>query len=116
MKIKLLFFLLLFSLCSSEVVDEGIFIDPVDLKNLKMLETNENIDLSNNDFLIINYWASWCLECIEEHPYLIELSKTKGFENSVFMLSFQDSKENALKFVNEYGAVSYTHLTLPTKA
>jgi len=68
-----------------------------------MLETNENIDLSNNDFLIINYWASWCLECIEEHPYLIELSKTKGFENSVFMLSFQDSRENALKFINEYG-------------
>ena len=71
------------------IVDEGIFIDPVDLKNLKILETNENIDLSNNNFLIINYWASWCLECIEEHPYLIELSKTKGFENSVFMLSFK---------------------------
>ena len=78
MKIKLLIFLLLFSFCSAEVVDDGIFIDPVDLKNLKILETNENIDLSNNNFLIINYWASWCLECIEEHPYLIELSKTKG--------------------------------------
>ena len=50
MKIKLLIFLLLFSLCSSEVVDEGIFIDPVDLKNLQILETNENIDLSNNNF------------------------------------------------------------------
>ena len=33
MKIKLLIFLLLFSFCTSEVVDEGIFIDPVDLKN-----------------------------------------------------------------------------------
>lgn len=48
MKIKLLIVLLLFSFCSSDVVDEGIFIDPVDLKNLKILETNENIDLSNN--------------------------------------------------------------------
>ena len=103
MKIKLLIFLLLFSFCSSEVVDEGIFIDPVDLKNLKTLDTNENIDLSNKDFLIINYWASWCLECIEEHPYLIELSKTKGFEDSIFMLSFQDSRENALTFTKEYG-------------
>ena len=88
MKIKLLTFLLMISFCSSEVVDEGIFIEPVDLKNLKTLDTNENIDLSNKDFLIINYWASWCLECIEEHPYLIELSKTKGFEDSIFMLSF----------------------------
>ena len=103
MKIKLLTFLLMISFCSSEVVDEGIFIESVDLNNLKTLDTNENIDLSNKDFLIINYWASWCLECIEEHPYLIELSKTKGFEDSVFMLSFQDSRENALKFTNEYG-------------
>ena len=103
MKIKLLTFLLMISFCSSDVIDEGIFIESVDLNNLKTLDTNENIDLSNKDFLIINYWASWCLECIEEHPYLIELSKTKGFENSVFMLSFQDSRENALKFINEYG-------------
>ena len=103
MKIKLLTFLIMFSLCSSEVVDEGIFIEPVNLKNLKTLDTNENIDLSNKDFLIINYWASWCLECIEEHPYLIELSKTKGFEDSIFMLSFQDSRENALTFTKEYG-------------
>ena len=103
MKIKLLTFLLMISFCSSDVVDEGIFIESVDLNNLKTLDTNENIDLSNKDFLIINYWASWCLECIEEHPYLIELSKTKGFEDAVFMLSFQDSRENALKFTNEYG-------------
>ena len=103
MKIKLLTFLLMISFCSSDVVDEGIFIESVDLNNLKTLDTNENIDLSNKDFLIINYWASWCLECIEEHPYLIELSKTKGFEDSVFMLSFQDSRDNALKFTNEYG-------------
>ena len=103
MKIKLLTFLLMISFCSSDVIDEGIFIESVDLNNLKTLDTNENIDLSNKDFLIINYWASWCLECIEEHPYLIELSKTKGFEDAVFMLSFQDSRENALKFTNEYG-------------
>ena len=103
MKIKLLTFLLMISFCSSDVVDEGIFIESVDLNNLKTLDTNENIDLSNKDFLIINYWASWCLECIEEHPYLIELSKTKGFEDSVFMLSFQDSRENALTFTKEYG-------------
>ena len=83
-------------------VKHAMNITDIDDKTIKA-STNENIDLSNNNFLIINYWASWCLECIEEHPYLIELSKTKGFENSVFMLSFQDSRKNALKFINEYG-------------
>tara|TARA_B100000965_G_scaffold354263_1_gene330666 strand:+ start:4102 stop:4590 length:489 start_codon:yes stop_codon:yes gene_type:complete len=103
MKIKILALALLISFCSADAVNERIFIEPSDLKNLKTLDTGKNIDISENDLLIINYWASWCLECIEEHPYLIEISKTKGFENAVYMLSFQDSRENALKFVSEYG-------------
>ena len=110
MKIKIFAILILFSFCSPNTVDQNIFIDPSDLKNLKTLDTNENIDISNKNFLIINYWASWCLECIEEHPFLIELSKTKGFEDSVFMLSFQDSRENALKFITEYGTGNINYI------
>jgi DsbE subfamily thiol:disulfide oxidoreductase len=103
MKIKILALALLISFCSPNTIDERIFIELTDLNNLKTLDTRENIDISDSELLIINYWASWCLECIEEHPYLIELSKTKGFENVVYMLSFQDSRENALKFITEYG-------------
>jgi len=103
MKIKILALALLISFCSPNTIDERIFIELSDLNNLKTLDTRENIDISESELLIINYWASWCLECIEEHPYLIELSKTKGFENVVYMLSFQDSRENALKFITEYG-------------
>ena len=103
MKIKILAIALLISFCSPNTIDERIFIELTDLNNLKTLDTRENIDISESELLIINYWASWCLECIEEHPYLIELSKTKGFENVVYMLSFQDSRENALKFITEYG-------------
>ena len=103
MKIKIFALALLISFCSPNTIDERIFIELSDLNNLKTLDTRENIDISDSELLIINYWASWCLECIEEHPYLIELSKTKGFENVVYMLSFQDSRENALKFITEYG-------------
>ena len=110
MKIKLLIFVLLISFCSSNATDDGIFINSSDLNNLKTLDTGENIDISDKELMIINYWASWCLECIEEHPYLIELSKTKGFEDSVYMLSFQDSRDNALKFISEYGAGNINYL------
>jgi DsbE subfamily thiol:disulfide oxidoreductase len=103
MKIKIFALALLISFCSPNIIDERISIELSDLNNLKTLDTRENIDISESELLIINYWASWCLECIEEHPYLIELSKTKGFENVVYMLSFQDSRENALKFITEYG-------------
>ena len=53
--------------------------------------------------MIINYWASWCLECIDEHQYLIELSKTRGLTDKVILVSFQDSIENSIDFLNEYG-------------
>jgi len=110
MKIKLLTLALFISFCSQNTVDEGIVIETSDLNSLKTLDTGENIDISEADFLVINYWASWCLECIEEHPYLIELSKTKGFENAVYMLSFQDSRENGLKFISEYGSGNINYL------
>jgi len=110
MKIKLLTLALFISFCSQNTVDEGIFIETSDLNSLKTLDTGENIDISEADFLVINYWASWCLECIEEHPYLIELSKTKGFENAVYMVSFQDSRENGLKFISEYGSGNINYL------
>ena len=32
----------------------------------------------NNEFYILNIWASWCLPCRNEHKYLIELSKNKS--------------------------------------
>jgi len=110
MKIKVLALALFISFCSQNTVGEGIFIETSDLNSLKTLDTGENIDISEADLLVINYWASWCLECIEEHPYLIELSKTKGFENAVYMLSFQDSRENGLKFISEYGSGNINYL------
>ena len=110
MKIKLLTFLLMISFCSSDVVDEGIFIESVDLNNLKTLDTNENIDLSNKDFLIINYWASWCLECIEEHELLISLSEIPELKNKILLVSFQDSEDNAISFLNKYGYGEITYV------
>ena len=110
MKIKVLALALFIAFCSQNTFDEGIFIETSDLNSLKTLDTGENINISEADLLVINYWASWCLECIEEHPYLIELSKTKGFENAIYMLSFQDSRENALKFISEYGSGNINYL------
>ena len=45
----------------------------------RMLYINKEISLGElikkNKFSIINIWASWCLPCRNEHPYLIDLQK-----------------------------------------
>ena len=92
---------LLISHCSSSSNEntENIRVNNL---NLKPLIEEDKIQLET-DFLIINYWASWCLECIEEHELLISLAESQKLEGKVVMVSFQDNIENSIEFLNNYG-------------
>jgi cytochrome c biogenesis protein CcmG/thiol:disulfide interchange protein DsbE len=103
MKVRFVLLLFLIISCSVDTEDSKIEIDQSIFNNLITLETNESLTIDTSNYVIINYWASWCLECIEEHQYLIELSKTRGLTDKVILVSFQDSIENSINFLNEYG-------------
>ena len=103
MKVRFVLLLFLIISCSVDTEDSRIEIDQSIFNNLITLETNESLTIDTSNYVIINYWASWCLECIEEHQYLIELSKTRGLTDKVILVSFQDSIENSIDFLNEYG-------------
>lgn len=103
MKVRFVLLLFLIISCSVDTEDSKIEIDQSIFNNLITLETNESLTIDTSNYVIINYWASWCLECIEEHQYLIELSKTRGLTDKVILVSFQDSIENSIDFLDEYG-------------
>ena len=52
--------------------------------SLKELYSGKNIFLNDllleNELNLINIWASWCLPCKDEHPFLMILSKNKNIE------------------------------------
>ena len=100
-KFSLVLLVLLISFCSSSSNDNT---DTIKLNNLnlKPLIEEDKIQLET-DFLIINYWASWCLECIEDHELLISLAESEKLEGKVVMVSFQDNIENSIEFLNNYG-------------
>ena len=103
MKIKFLsIFLLFFTACNLTTSNETEQYIKVNTSTLYSLEENKKIDLDEN-FLIINYWASWCLECIEEHELLLSLAELEKFNNSVLMVSFQDNVNSSIDFLNNYG-------------
>ena len=103
MKIKFLsIFLLFFTACNLTTSNETEQYIKVNTSTLYSLEENKNIDLDEK-FLIINYWASWCLECIEEHELLLSLAELEKFNNSVLMVSFQDNVNSSIDFLNNYG-------------
>jgi len=50
-----------------------------------------------NQFYLINIWASWCAPCREEHPFLMKLSNQKGLE--LIGLNYKDETKNAKIFL-----------------
>ena len=54
-----------------------------------------------NNFYIINIWASWCVPCKKEHSILMALSKKKSIK--LIGLNYRDNLKNAKKFIDELG-------------
>jgi len=55
----------------------------------------------NNNFSIINIWASWCLPCRDEHVYLLNLKRRKNL--NIIGINYKDQKSNAIKFLTDLG-------------
>ena len=56
---------------------------------------------SSKDFTVLNIWASWCIPCRIEHPFLMDL-KNKNQIN-IIGLNYKDESGNAKNFLKNYG-------------
>lgn len=50
---------------------------------------------------LLNVFASWCVPCREEHPFLVELAKDPRFR--LVGLNYKDKPDNAFAFLGELG-------------
>ena len=71
-------------------------------KNIPYIEseifnTNNKINskeiFKGNKFYLMNIWASWCIPCRDEHPFLMKLSSLKNIE--IIGLNYKDKNKNA---------------------
>ncbi len=79
---------------------------PAPAFTLKNLETNETVSLEQlrGKPVVLNFWASWCGPCKQEHPYL-EWAKREYGDRVVFLgIIFEDTEDNAKAFLRRYGA------------
>ena len=60
---------------------------------------SENLFYKNN-FYLFNVWASWCIPCKDEHPFLMQLSKNTNIK--IIGLNYKDNVLNAKNFLNKY--------------
>jgi cytochrome c biogenesis protein CcmG, thiol:disulfide interchange protein DsbE len=50
---------------------------------------------------LVNVWASWCVPCHDEAPFLEQLAKDKRIQ--LVGINYKDSPDNARRFLNRYG-------------
>jgi len=65
-------------------------------------------DLPNTPFLL-NVWASWCITCQVEHPYLTQLSETLP----IVGLNYKDTKQAATNWLVKLGDPYVAHIFDP---
>ena len=58
-------------------------------------------EISNFNFTLLNFWASWCGPCRKEHKHLMELSRNSNLK--IIGVNFKDDKKNAMEFLKEMG-------------
>lgn len=57
--------------------------------------------LKKGEVTVVNFWASWCVPCVEEHPLLIELTQKASVP--VVGINYKDAATNARRFLGRYG-------------
>jgi cytochrome c biogenesis protein CcmG/thiol:disulfide interchange protein DsbE len=85
----------------------GHLVPATDLPPLPGLERNGKAvpGVTNATFqgavTIVNVWASWCVPCHDEVPFLEQLSRDKRIQ--LVGINYKDAPDNARRFLSRYG-------------
>ncbi|PYQ60953.1 MAG: thiol:disulfide interchange protein [Acidobacteria bacterium] len=60
--------------------------------------------------VIVNFWATWCVPCYQEHPVLVENARTIGGDVQFLGVVFNDSEDKINAFLRERGSAYPTLL------
>ncbi|MEM6974509.1 MAG: DsbE family thiol:disulfide interchange protein [Pseudomonadota bacterium] len=58
-------------------------------------------DLQGGGVKLVNVWASWCIPCRAEHPWLVALAEERGL--TIHGINFKDEPSAAKAFLEELG-------------
>ena len=50
---------------------------------------------------LLNVWASWCVACVQEHPVLVEFSRSGALP--IYGLNYKDQRKDAVAWLSKHG-------------
>ena len=99
-----IFFIFFKGLQNSNIYSPGINNEKdIPFFETKILNTNDKVNSKeifiSDKFYLLNVWASWCIPCKDEHPYLMDLSVQNNIE--IIGLNYKDNDKNAKNFLKK---------------
>jgi cytochrome c biogenesis protein CcmG/thiol:disulfide interchange protein DsbE len=75
-------------------------------------ETLSSENLAGRPY-VVNFWASWCGPCVDEHPVLAATQGDHGADLAMVGVLYQDATADAEAFLARYGDTGYPHVVDP---
>ena len=72
-----------------------------DLPRLRDPETRVGSADYADKAVLVNVWATWCVGCREEHPFLMSLAASGDIP--IYGINWRDSRADALRWLERYG-------------
>ena len=73
---------------------------------IALLDGSGEVSLTelSGDIVVVNYWASWCLACRDEHPALLQAAADYADRGVTFLsVNYQDTSARAVGFLDDLG-------------
>ncbi len=58
-------------------------------------------DLATGEPVLVNFFASWCVPCVQEHPFLVALAEREKLK--IYGVNYKDPPPGGLRFLTRYG-------------
>ena len=100
------------------LVDSPLIGRPAPAVTLPYLERAGTLSLDElrGQVVVVNFWASWCVACREEHPALVAVAEQYRDAGVVLVgIDYQDGEDSAVAFLDEMGrgGDNYRYVTDP---
>ena len=83
-------------------------------KNVELMRDSIRLDSLHGHVVVLNFWASWCLACRDEHrPLSAAATALTGQDVRFYGVLYQDVPQNGRDWIKEMGGQTYPGLYDP---